>query len=104
MQEKEFNCVHWDFLKSTLQQVGLEPNLIHKILALYSSPSARLCLNGLLSDAVLITMVSVRGALSPLLYILSMEHLAIALLQNLDKNGISIGQCQYKLSLYANDL
>lgn len=45
-----------------------------------------------------------KGAPSLYYYILTMKHLAIALRQNTGIQGIPVGQRQYKLSLYADDL
>lgn len=36
--KKEFNRVKWDFLKATLQQIGLGQNMLHRSLALYHCP------------------------------------------------------------------
>ncbi|KAM9299503.1 lipolysis-stimulated lipoprotein receptor [Gastrophryne carolinensis] len=42
--------------------------------------------------------------LSPLLYVITMEHLAVAIRQNPDIRGVVVGDREYKASLYADDL
>lgn len=48
--EKVFEQVDWFFLRLTLQQVGLGPKLLPKIMSLYSAPSARVLVNGAQSE------------------------------------------------------
>lgn len=42
--------------------------------------------------------------LSPLLYVLSMEHLSVALSPNPDIKGVLMGQDSHKLTLFADEL
>lgn len=101
--EKAFDRLNWQFLKSTLKQIGLGPLLTEKILALYHTPSARV--NGIRSSPLNITNGTRQGCpFSPLLYVLVMEHLAVALRNNDSVRGISLGNEQYKISLFADDL
>lgn len=37
--EKAFDRVNWQFLRLSLQQIGLDPTFISKVMALYSCPS-----------------------------------------------------------------
>lgn len=99
--------VDWEFLKLILLDVGLGDNLLHKIMALYSCPSARVWTNGCLSDSFLISNGTRQSCpLSPILYILCMEHLAVALRNNPDIHGIRIADSarSHKIALYADDL
>lgn len=103
--EKAFDRVNWQFLKSTLKQIGLGPLLTEKILALYQTPSARVRVNGIRSSPLNITNGTRQGCpFSPLLYVLVMEHLAIALRNHDSIRSISLGDEQYKISLFADDL
>lgn len=87
--EKAFERLDWTFLKAILEQLGLPPVLIQNIMALYSCPSARVRVNGLLSEPVPISNETRQGCpLSPLLYILAMEHLATALQTNSSIGGV----------------
>ncbi|XP_068089234.1 vomeronasal type-2 receptor 26-like [Hyperolius riggenbachi] len=49
--EKAFDRVHWLFLELSLRQLGLGDSYMNKILSLYHNPSARIRVNGTLSDA-----------------------------------------------------
>lgn len=87
--EKAFNRVIWCFFKETVKQWGIGPLLLEKIIALYHNPTARIRTNGALSDPVTISNGTQKGCpLSPLLYLLVMEHLTI----------------EHKMSVYADDL
>lgn len=103
--EKAFDWVGWNFLRETLVQWGLGPVLMDKILALYQSPTAKIQANGDLSEVVPITNGTRQGCpLSPLLYVLVMEHLLIAVRENKDIQGIKVGDVEYKMSVYADDI
>lgn len=103
--EKAFDRVHWTFPHGALAQIGAGPVLLGKMMALYSNPSAKIMTNGVLSAPMHIANSSRQGcALSPLLYVLIMENLAVALQSNLDIHGIRVGSGQYKLVLYADYL
>lgn len=49
--KKAFNWLAWDYLEAVLHSVGLGSRLIAFILALYHSPTARVRVNGSLSNA-----------------------------------------------------
>ncbi|XP_069808018.1 phosphatidylinositol 4,5-bisphosphate 3-kinase catalytic subunit delta isoform-like [Dendropsophus ebraccatus] len=103
--EKAFDRVRWQFLVASLTQMGLGSDFITRVMALYSSPSARVRTNGSLSEAFLIKNGTRQGCpLSPLLYIITMEHLAVALRNNPDVTGIEVRGDHHKLALYADDL
>lgn len=103
--EKAFDRVHWLFLRFSLAQIGIGPSLLGKLMALYQGPTARVMTNGILSSPVHVANGTRQGCpLSPLLYVLVMEHLAVAIRANPDIHGISISDAQHKLALYADDL
>lgn len=79
--EKAFDRLDWKFMVATLEQVGLPGEFIQKIMALYIAPSARIKVNGTLSSPIKISNGTHQGCrpLSPYLYILAMEHVAVAL-------------------------
>lgn len=78
---------------------------MERIMALYHSPTARKHVNGDLSDIISISNGTRQGCpLSPLLYVLVMEHLTTAIRKNLDIQGIRVGDKEYKMAVYADDL
>lgn len=89
----------------SLIQIGLGSNLLHKILALYTKPEARIRINGSLTTSFTIQNGTCQGCpLSPLLNVLVMEHLVTAIRQNSSITGIQINQKEIKLALFADDL
>lgn len=74
-------------------------------MALYTIPSAQVRSNGTLSTIFKINNGSRQGCpLSPLLYVITKEHLAIAIHNNPSIHGIIINEIDYKTSLYAGDV
>lgn len=81
------------------------PTLLEKIMVLYHCPTARIRTNGDVSDIVNITNGTQQGCpLSPLLYVLAMEHLTTAIRNNKDIQGIKVRNEEYKMSVFADDL
>lgn len=66
--EKAFDSVSWPFLYKVLEIFGIDHIFIKGIRALYSKPSARIKVNGYLSDCILLERGSRQGCpISPLL-------------------------------------
>ncbi|XP_075208143.1 uncharacterized protein LOC142313042 [Anomaloglossus baeobatrachus] len=103
--EKAFDRINWTFLRSSLRQLGIGQTMLERIFALYHSPSARVRANNTLSSPLQISNGTRQGCpLSPLLYIIAMEHLVISLRNSPDIKGFEVDQKHYKLALYADDL
>lgn len=103
--EKAFDHLNWRFLLHSLCQINLGNNLINKIMASYTIPSAQVRTNGTLSTLFKINNGTRQGCpLSPLQYVITMEHLAIAIRNNPSIHGITINEIDYKTSLYAEDI
>lgn len=103
--EKAFDQVRWDFLFHTLRRFGFGTNFISWIKVLYSSPVAAVQTNNNLTKYFQLQRSTRQGCpLSPLLFTLVIEPLAIALRQRSDIKGICRGEIEHNVSLYADDM
>lgn len=74
--EKAFDHVEWSYLKAVLETMGLGPNMLNWIMALYSTPSAQIKVNGLFSSKFPIRNGMRQGCpLSPLYFAMVLEPL-----------------------------
>lgn len=103
--EKAFDWVEWDYLFFTLQKFGFKEGFIAWIRLLYSSPLASVISNNTQSGYFPLGRGTRQGCpLSPLLFALAIEPLAIALRHCKDFKGIQRKDLEFKTSLYADDL
>lgn len=80
-------ALEWPYLWECLRGHGIGPNFIKWVQLLYQSPKARVFVNGWLSDQFPLE----RCPLSPLLYALAAEPLAIAIRVACDVDGLRLG-------------
>uniref|UniRef100_A0A8C5PG93 Reverse transcriptase domain-containing protein n=1 Tax=Leptobrachium leishanense TaxID=445787 RepID=A0A8C5PG93_9ANUR len=103
--EKAFDRVNWEFLFATLSQVGLGPNLCTRIRALYSDPTARVCVNGIYTEPFKIRNGTRQGCpLSPLLFVLALEPFLSSVRASPDIRGIRTGRTKHRVAAFADDL
>lgn len=103
--EKAFDSVSWPFLYRTLERFGIHKIFIKGIRSLYNKPSARIKINGYLSDTIILERGSRQGCpISPLLFALYIEPLAQWIRQTENIKGICINGADHKLALYADDI
>lgn len=103
--EKAFDPVEWDYLFYTLKRFGFGDKFIHWIKILYSLPMAAVRTNNNLSPFFDLQRGTRQGCpLSPLLFALTIEPLAIALRSSIEIKGIVRGGTEHKVSLYADDM
>lgn len=103
--EKAFDSVGWDYLYLVLNRFGFNSNIIRCIRSLYDLPSARIKINGDLSDIIHLERGCRQGCpLSATFFALFIEPLAQAIREHKDISGIIIGDTEHKACLYADDV
>uniref|UniRef100_A0A3B5RAA6 Reverse transcriptase domain-containing protein n=1 Tax=Xiphophorus maculatus TaxID=8083 RepID=A0A3B5RAA6_XIPMA len=103
--EKAFDRVEWPYLFYSIKKFGFGENFLSWIKLLYSDPYASIRTNNTQSDYFRLSRSTRQGCpLSPLLFALAIEPLAIALRCNTSIIGIKRNDTETKVSLYADDL
>lgn len=102
---KSSNSFKWPFLWAVLCRLGFGPNYISCVRLLYKAPSARIRVNGLLSNSFVLNRGTRQGCLlSPLLLALVIEPLACLIRTSPDVSSFRSGDLEERLSLYADDM
>ena len=100
--EKAFDHVQWEFLFASLSHFGFGETFTNWIKTLYKQPKAAVMTNGVISP---LSRGTRQGcALSPLLFNIVLEPLAIAIRENTNIRGVEGGGKENKLLLYADDI
>lgn len=97
--------VSWPYIFAVLERWGFGPHFTNTLKALYSLPSARIRLQGCYSDPFQIARGTRQGCpLSPWIFAIAIESLAIAIGHNPDIQGVRCGELEHKCALFADDL
>ena len=92
-------------MTKTLQKVGREGTYFNVIKDIYNKPTANIILNGEKLKAFPLRSGSRQGCpLSPLLFNIVLEVLAMEIREEKEIKGIQIGKGEVKLSLFADDM
>lgn len=103
--EKVFDSVRWTFLYKVLEKFGFNNILIEAFKAVYNNPTARIKINGSLSNSFILERSCRQGCpCSPLLFALFLEPLSQYIRQNKQIKGINIAGQEHKISLFADDV
>ena len=103
--DKAFDSLEWPYLFAALRRFGFPDIFLGQVHLLYFLPSARVRIGRRVSREFRVRRGTRQGCpLSPLLFALAMEPLAIALRREGRDWGLSIGEETHVVSLYADDL
>lgn len=103
--QKAFDSVSWPFIFASLRFWGFGEHFIGILKSLYSEPEARVKLQGFLSSPIKIARGTRQGCpLSPLIFALIIETLAIAIRSDPNIKGVNCGLNTHKCALFADDL
>ena len=103
-QEKAFDRLNHEFLYKTMKAFGIGPAFIHWIRQIYSNATTRVKVNGFLSENIPLRRGVRQGCpLSPLLYVLIIEILALQFRKNPDIVGFTVGGEKIVSMHYADD-
>ena len=102
--QKAFDSVEWSFLIKCLEKFNFGPDFIRWVGVFYKDIKSCIINNGLTSNFFPLERGVRQGdPLSPYLFVIAVETLAIAFRQNPDIKGIVIGQEETKVLQYADD-
>ena len=98
--EKVLDKTQHTFMTKTLQKAGIEGTYLNIIKAIYDKPTANIILNGEILKAFPLKSGTKQGCpLSPLLFNIVLEVLAMAIREETEIKGIQIGKEEVKLRL-----
>ena len=102
--EKASDSVEWDFVHTCLEAFNFGSDFKKWVSMFYTDISSCVCNNGWQSEFFKIERGVRQGdPLSPYLFIIAAEILAIAIRSNTDIHGIKLGNNEIKLLQYADD-
>ena len=103
--QKAFDSVEWDFILECLESFNFDPEFVGWVKTFYKNIQSCIFNNGTTSDFFILERGVRQGdPLSPYLFVLAAEALAIAVRQNKAIIGINIGKEETKLLQYAYDM
>ena len=102
--EKAFDSLERNFLQRCLESFNFCPNFIRWVMTFYKNIQSCIINNGITSNYFTIERgVRQEDPLSPYLFVVVVETLAIEIRQNSKINGITIDKKETKLLQYADD-
>ena len=103
--QKAFDSVEWDFILECLESFNFGPEFVGWVKAFYKNIQSCIINNSTTSGFFILECGVRQGdPLSPYLFVLAAEALAIAVRQNKAIIGINIGKEETKLLQYADDM
>ena len=102
--EKAYDCLDWDFLDKSLDFFNFGDSLRKWIKTMYNNISSCTLNNGFRSDFFTLTRGVRQGCpLSPYLFIIAAEMLAISIRNNKEIKGMKVNNKEIKINQYADD-
>ena len=102
--EKAFDKVRLEFIYKCLDYFKLGESLIQRVKVIYSNPRCKIVNNGYFSESIeLLKGLKQRCLLSPYLFVMAIEMLAITIRSNKNIKGLEIQGIKTKVSMYAVD-
>ena len=96
--EKAFEKIQHPFMIKTIQKMGIEETYLNIVKAIYDKPTANIILNGEKLKAFPLRSGTRQGcSLSPLLFNIVLEVLAIAIREEKEIKGIQTGKRRSKV-------
>jgi retron-type reverse transcriptase len=103
--EKAFDKIQHHFIIKALRKLEIEGMYLNIVKAVYDKSIANIILNGEKLKLVPLKSVTRQGCpLSPLLFNIVLEFLAIAIRKEKKIEGIQIGEETIKISIFAEDM
>lgn len=103
--QKAFDSIEVPYITALLDKMNMGPGFCRIIRSLYSSPRAKVKVNGVFSDFFSLHRgTRQRCPLSPLLFALYVEPLAQWIRNHPQYQGIRIGHVEHSISLFADDI
>ena len=102
--EKAFDSLDWGFMAQVLKAFGFGPDICKWVEVFYSDIKSAVIVNGLVSSWFPVSRGCRQGdPISPYLFVLCVEILAIMVRENKDIQGIFINNVEHKIAQYADD-
>uniref|UniRef100_A0A670IBL2 Reverse transcriptase domain-containing protein n=1 Tax=Podarcis muralis TaxID=64176 RepID=A0A670IBL2_PODMU len=103
--EKAFDNVIWEFMLKNLEYMEVGQEFYNGIKAIYTEQRAKLIVNNVITEDIKISKGTRQGCpLSPLLFITVLEVFLNAIRQNKQIKGVIVGQNEYKVKAFADDV